>query len=604
LNAILIIAGPDANPMIVPLRKFGMEHQRMLPRLPQESPIQSVPLKRLVMSWQDREINVWHIKDSSNARLDSSESETEADTGRTRKLVAKIFIKGEANITSASISAGGDLLAVSTLAEIKVFGLKSFISEEGFSLRVSKLKVPRSIFTNGAKLIQFSPDGNWLSVVKKDNSLIAARVVSTGSQLKTSFKIHPLYSKLVRIDRKLEKNILLGGLGCYDRTITRMAFSSDSRIFAVGDLGGYIDTWVLEGQQDLSQSAEASEEDFDDDASSAASSDGYASDEEEKNPMVILGQHWIRNPNASLLPKLSSAPVVLSFRPATAASRKAQPGVVAIAHPTRRNPHPVSYDLPSGEDRLLVVTATSKVHEFEVLKGGLTEWSRTNPTAKFPLEFRILRDQAMGCLWDTEQEKQRLWLYGSNWIWMFDLSRNISAQKEQELTDSHSEGILTVPGQTNSTKSSRKRKRGRGTGAGGLVPDSELGTGMSRKIHNITLDGENESYRETNLDARQDCSDVDLDDSDSDDAGENFGSGEDVAITLHNGNESAMEGRDNDEGPPLWWHSHKYRPIMGIVPLLGEADAGLEVALVERPVWESDLPPRYYGNQEWEKHGV
>ena len=61
-----------------------------------------------------------------------------------------------------------------------------------------------------------------------------------------------------------------------------------------------------------------------------------------------------------------------------------------------------------------------------------------------------------------------------------------------------------------------------------------------------------------------------------------------------------------------YWHTYKYRPILGIVPLSGGTDdaaaesevndnsgSGLEVALVERPLFDVDLPPRYFGNQEW-----
>ena len=76
-----------------------------------------------------------------------------------------------------------------------------------------------------------------------------------------------------------------------------------------------------------------------------------------------------------------------------------------------------------------------------------------------------------------------------------------------------------------------------------------------------------------------------------------------------------MQPQDTDG---LWcWHTYKYRPILGVVALGIEACAefqsvsnggdvyaarrGAEVALVERPMWDLDLPPRYHGDQEWEK---
>lgn len=589
----------------------------MLPRLPQEPTVHSAPGKRLMMSWWDREVHIWHINESSTPpSVESPESENEEpNQERSRKLVAKVFIKGEANITCASISLDGNLLAVSTLTEVKVFELKSLPSSQGLALRVSKIRAPRNVSTKGAKIVQFSPDGHWLAIIRNDNRVLLTRVLGSEGQSSPTFKLLSVQSKLARIDRKIEKNILLGGLGAYDRNITRVAFSSDSRILAVSDLAGYIDTWVLEGQQDLFQAIGSSEEELvDDDASSMSSTDESDGEEEEKKPTVLLGQHWIRNPSASLLPNVSAAPVVLSFRPAKDAAKNDRSNNVPIPHATRNNPHPQSHDLPRGEDRLLVVTAKSKVHEFEVMKGRLTEWSRNNLTANFPIEFQDLKDQAMGCLWDVE-EKERLWLYGSNWLWMFDLSRNMTFQEEHTLTNGHSEpkgerrltnghtnGTLTTLG---STKPSRKRKRGRATGAGNRVTDSELGTGMSRKIQMVTLDGANEIRQETNLEGRQEVSEMDVDESEDDDAIERLQYGEDVASTGANGNRAELEGRNDDDGPPLWWHSYKYRPIMGIVPLIGGGSGklGIEVALVERPMWENDLPPRYYG-QEWDKPGV
>lgn len=46
-----------------------------------------------------------------------------------------------------------------------------------------------------------------------------------------------------------------------------------------------------------------------------------------------------------------------------------------------------------------------------------------------------------------------------------------------------------------------------------------------------------------------------------------------------------------------WWHTFKYRPILGMVPIGVDSEA-LEVVLVERPSWELDLPPRFVGTHE------
>lgn len=498
-----------------------------------------------------------------------------------------------------------------------MFRLKSRGARDGDPLRVSKLDIPSKLSDGGAKLLRFSPDGHWLGVIKRDNRVILGRVLSDG---KSPVQILPILAKVERLDRKIEKRVLLGGIGAYERTITRMAFSSDSRILAVSDLGGYVDTWVLEGLEDLTRFAE--NELDENDAALQATSDSSDSDEdedEEKKPTLVFGQHWIRNPSASLIPKLPSAAVVLEFRPAAAPGKASRSINAPTPHPTRHNPHPHSHDLPRGEDRLLVATATGKILELEVLHGTLSAWSRQNPTANFPIEFKRLRDQPMGCLWDLEKSKERLWLYGSNWMWMFDLSRDIPVTlpvEEDSLPNGHLNGDLLSADQFTPN---RKRKRSRRpsssagdltkgtTGAGSKVPDSELSTGISRK-HQKVLVEENNSTKQSILDNRPaptgtgyEDSDEDMDEGGMGAASLRAGRDEDAAISAKD-NQMEVNGDGGAATPPHWWHTYKYRPILGVVPIDG--DEGLEVVLVERPTWEMDLPPRYYGDEDREKPGL
>ncbi len=136
---LLTIAGPDASPIVVPLGQFGYENQRALPFLPQEPAVRSAPKKRLMMSWWDREVHVWRLRKST---LTSGDLEEEP-APQNRRLVAKILIKGEANITSAALSMDGSLVAVSTATEVKMIQLRPRKPEEGDSLKVSKVDLPR-----------------------------------------------------------------------------------------------------------------------------------------------------------------------------------------------------------------------------------------------------------------------------------------------------------------------------------------------------------------------------------------------------------------------------------------------------------------------------
>ena len=94
------------------------------------------------------------------------------------------------------------------------------------------------------------------------------------------------------------------------RTISRVAFSANSRILAVGDLAGYLDTWILQGCEDFTEESNKQQT-----ALEQANRSDDESSEEEVHAQVTLGQSWIRNPTASILPKLPSAALILSFRP-------------------------------------------------------------------------------------------------------------------------------------------------------------------------------------------------------------------------------------------------------------------------------------------------
>ncbi|KAF4635528.1 hypothetical protein G7Y89_g2565 [Cudoniella acicularis] len=585
--SVVVSGGPDASPTVMPLKQFGFENQRALPFLPQEGVTQSAWRKRLLMSWWEREVHIWRLAKPSDP-LPESEDIDEEPAARNRKLVAKILIKGEANITSASLSANGSILAVSTTSDIKIFQLRTRMLEDGDGLRISKVTCPSSL-SSGARLVQFSPDSKWLCAVRPDSRLVVARITTLGNSSASSvITIHPLLSKLDRIDRRIEKFILLGGLGNYDRTVTQITFSSDSRTLAVSDLAGYIDTFVLAGDEDLNRT----DSDLDEDAASSSESsdsDSFSDSEEETKARLVYGQQWTRNPAASSIPKLPSTPVILSFRPATKATQKLLTNGTAPPA-TRNNPRPVSHEIVAGEDRLLVVTATSDVFEFEVLKGGLSAWSRRNPTKLFPEEFRISRDQAKGCIWDVSSSRERVWVWSASWLWMFDLSRDFPPPQAEQIN-----GINGTVEEAKTLGRKRKRRGGKepSTGAGSAIPDQQLGTGISRKMQNY-IHEEVETEHDLIADPYS-TMDIDADEDDDD---------EKSTALERLRRENSKQIAEQDDGKPHFWHTFKYRPILGMVVIGKDGETGPEVAIVERPIWEADLPPRYYGDQEWGNSGV
>ena len=210
---------------------------------------------------------------------------------------------------------------------------------------------------------------------------------------------------------------------------------------------------------------------------------------------------------------------------------------------------------------------------------------------------------------------------------MFDLSRDLPAVDEEQEDVNVANGI--------SKEVSLKRKRQDNdeeskasnpwsdTGAGSKIPNAELGIGIGRQMREN--DGADAAAGQwINLDPEQDLSS-------DDERSYTLANESDLALVkLRRGNSDInghvdnlnhAEISENDDARvakirerPAYWHTYKYRPILGIVPLGSETDAvtaaggedddllsGLEVALVERPLFDVDLPPRYSGNQEWDQ---
>lgn len=542
--------GPDATPVVIPLRGAGRENHRTLSHLPQSLAVQSAPKARLILSWWGREVHIWQLRKPVRDLLDATE---DLNPAKNHKLLGRILVKGESNITSASISEKGDLLVVSTGSEIKAFHLRLGSTGLDPELKITKVDVPSTGY--GATKVQISPDALWVSWVQENSKVTIAHVTVSGSGPDRTYTISQP-SKLRRLRRDISKYLLLGGLGAYNRHVGHIAFAPDSKMLAVADLAGYVDTWVLRGL-DGGASHDAA------DSSSVSSSDS-SDNEDEAAP---TGARWIRNPKAALMPKLPAVPVSLSF-----ATSNIEPS-------------------DTDDYTLLAITTTWQILTFNPLRGALTAWSKRNPHARIPEQFRKTKDVVKGTLW----QGSRVWMYGVSFVFMLDLSEDLTPDKATSLIrHGDSKGI--------------KRKRdGTLGGAGDRMEKYSL---APQTVH-VLVDAEKNEW--------MDVDNTETDDhrsratssgpEDDDDEDEDTDGGE----LLHMRDEQGANGNGGLERRDLktkYWHTYKYRPILGIVPLQGEEVAGeqvdgslppLEVALVERPVWDVDLPPRYFADGEWER---
>ncbi|KAI0187930.1 U3 small nucleolar RNA-associated protein [Xylaria flabelliformis] len=566
--SIVVSGGPDATPIVMPLQKAGMENHRALSSLPQDPPLQSAYRSRLIISWWDREVSIWRLPTSLGDL--TNQPTDDHNVAKNRKLLARVLIKGEANITAASISADGSLLVVSTTSDIKAFHLKPRDGVRWDELKISKVDLEGEIATKGATRTVISPDSQWVCLVQAGNIVSLLHVQQSVDSSEKPI-IHPKTIRLQRLRRQIPKQSAMGGLGQYDRTITQAAFSPDSRMLAVADLAGYIDTWVLSRQTQILQNEENGAADVLDDSSDS---------DNEDDADITEGIRWRRNPNTSLIPKLHAAPTVLSFSnhiPSTTTT--AENDVV-------------------DDYILLAVTSKPQIILVHPTIGSLTAWSRRNPISRFPPEFRDIRDLVKGALWSGD----RVWLYGNTYLFMIDTTQDLA---EPTATSPVTGNELVAQG--------RKRKRGPDSGAGNKMTTGAAGpTKVLRYIQGeeteeLPIDGP--VLDPIDEDETSHAADSESDESDDEVQGE-------LAV-LRGTQGNATQQSQQREGP-AFWYTFKYRPILGIVPLGGEIEEqqdgasmqvtlhsakpkALEVALVERPLFEMDLSDRYAGEGESER---
>ncbi|KAI5805048.1 WD40-repeat-containing domain protein, partial [Geopyxis carbonaria] len=432
--SVVVSGGVDMTPIIVPFRNFTTENHLTLPLVPQSPIVTSVPESRLIMSQWEREIKIWKLEELSEELPQNLEN---PDQGR--KLLSRIILSNDEYITSATLSAalpddGGYILAVSTIAEIKLFNLRHpKPNARSEALLVNKIALPETLVVKrmnddddsdsedsddedemelsevGARILKFSPDGKRLLIITPDSRVIMATMSITAQpETKPIITIaSPLYElprgeiSAVELSlsaptpkpsgRKNRQKLDTGTHGVYVHLITRAAFSPTSRRLALCDLSGTISTYTL------------------------------------TSPTT-----WTPNPS---IPRLTAAATILSFRP------------------------PSPDTITEDSDLLALPADTQNPHLFTAATGTLAQWSRDNPMPECaPIEFAALRDCASGVFWE---DHRRAWIHGAGWVWMFDFSREWPR-------NSHG-----------ATPSKRKRVLGISSNPTGLVPTTETETDES-----------------------------------------------------------------------------------------------------------------------------
>ena len=326
-------------------------------------------------------------------------------------------------------------------------------------------------------------------------------------------------------------------LDTYSKTITRLQFSPDSRMLAASDLSGLVHSWIQSSPAD--QPTNGANPTPSSSSDSSSDSDSSSS----STPSPSTHSLWRPNPAAPTLPRLPSAALLLTFR-------------------------------PCAPSHLVALTSAHQLYEFDLSTGCLTAWSARNPSWRLPARFGALLDRALGCVW----RGGRCWVYGRGWVALLDLGADLPREE----------------GGDGAGAGRRKRRRGEawsGAGDGKALEggrlSAEVGTLAGYRVERVLEERVLERGGEEDEEEERGWDDMEVDGRDGEDEDE----------------QRSKKRPAEDDGKKKWWCSFKYRPILGMVPLEDSEQQAkdndvVEVVLIERPVWDLDLPERFTSSYE------
>lgn len=283
---------------------------------------------RLVVQWQDQTVKIWQVGDSY-------------------KLVAKLALADDENITSVALSASGSLLAVGRLTSVRLFRVLEDFSVE--KIRDDKFDE----VVDGAKTVLFA--GEDLLIHTPDDELYKFKVGDTVE----------LIDEIETLDTPSSPS--------YAGAIKHIAIEGDR--LALSRYNGSIEI------HSLTQAFKSFE-----------------------------------------LTKLTAAPQVIAFN---------NTNLLVIAE----------------DNRLTEYVTDKKTTTF------LTSWSQTN-SDHLPAQYLELEDKPQGLFVD----KNRVWVYGANWLCFFDLSATLPRTNQPKKRDRDGLSIQDDEDDDEAKEHSRSRK--------------------------------------------------------------------------------------------------------------------------------------------------
>lgn len=559
----LVSGGVERTLVINDLNDFMFGSYRKLPITPQSSCVSSVPGGRLVILWDSQVVKIWYVGELQH--LGDEDSQLVAVPVQGKKLVCRITMSSDENITSAALSSDGKLLVVSTIVETKIFRLTP-ISASGnrkksastniipgtngtpapAAYKVTKLnshdledqgaRSLRLIERNGEiKLLLVSPESELLIYGLKNNSETNEYGVDLESD---PIELSTPKSQLINSDG-FGKNTI-SNINYLD-SVSHAEVSPNGRFVAVSHFSGVVYlfdiTAAFDNPESLTQSTSEN-------------------DEDDETPII----------EGIVLGKFPGLPTAMAF---------------------------------TTRDTLVIVTAEVRVFEYSItatagaaenqsslsslLQAQLTPWSKTN-SELLPQELTEARDKCRGIFYDPEKP-QRLWLWAGTWLAFLDTSVDIPVKRIPK---------RLANGKVAQYGSRRLEALGIVADDDTVMEDAEpLETQEPEEPQPSTTSvstPSKKSRRKSKTNGTVVSNDTVTNNSNSSNGSNN------IIINNTSSNGSGIPEVDDSVsvlGRRAFWITYKYRPI-----LFASTFGSKEMVVIERPVMDLKLPPAFWSNRK------
>ncbi|KAL6946505.1 hypothetical protein ACO0RG_000658 [Hanseniaspora osmophila] len=117
--------------------------------------------QRLVCSWKEQVVKIWYVGQSDAAA--GATAAAAASEDKNYKLVCKLSLKDQENITHCALSPDGQVLVVGRLTTTKVF----FLQPQNDKLKVTKLE-NKFLLVTGSKLVDFVDNSKICLITPED----------------------------------------------------------------------------------------------------------------------------------------------------------------------------------------------------------------------------------------------------------------------------------------------------------------------------------------------------------------------------------------------------------------------------------------------------